>query len=274
VAREFLTVPDELLECANLVADHFASRGHTVSVEPKETEYPYRPTLRCKRERTTMLVEAVPSLDLTKAEEWARYAKSASRDVRVALALPADVERSAADDQACRDLGVGLYAVSDARTAEVVAPMDLSLNLEPPAVKNLPKPVQKVVGAAYDQFDRAQWREGFEEICQQLERCARKYLKEGLASGRITLQRPGGAAWAPTEAQVERMTLGQLKDAYAAIQNPNHVDSITATALKRINRDRVGVAHHKTKPATETRLRKNVGRHIWLAINTLRELLA
>lgn len=271
--REFLTVPDELLEFAGLAVDFFEGRGHTVKIEHNEVEYPYRPTMRCKRERMTLLVEVVETVDLKRAAEWGRYAKSASRDTRVAIALPEANARKPTDDQALRDLGVGLYTVATERTIEIVVPMDLALNLEPPELQNLPPRVRKLVGAAYDQFDRAQWREGFAEICQQLERCARTHLSKGIASGRITMRRANGSAWMPTQDQVNRLTLGQLAGAYACIQNPNHADAVTAVALKRINKDRVGVAHHKTTPATETRLRKNVGRHIWLAINTLRELV-
>jgi hypothetical protein len=271
--REFLTVPDELLECAEIVTDWFEARGHSLKIEHNEMAYPYRPTLRCKRERTTLLVEVAITVDIDRAGEWARYGKSAIGDTRVALVVPSDLERKPSEDKALRALGVGLYEVSGSDVTEVMPPMDLALNLAPPDLKNLPPRVRRVVGSAYDQFDRSQWREGFEEICQALERAARAHLQKDIKTGRVSLRRASGKAWNPTQEQVGKMPLGALAEAYAAILNPSHVDAVTGTALKKLNKDRVGVAHYKGLASAETRLRKNVGQNIWLAINTLRVLL-
>lgn len=66
------------------------------------------------------------------------------------------------------------------------------------------------------------------------------------------------------------MTMGTLAKNFAAIQTQNHVDSRIAQALMTINRDRVGVVHHKSRATTERRLRVNVGGHMWAIIAALR----
>ena len=70
------------------------------------------------------------------------------------------------------------------------------------------------------------------------------------------------------------MTMGQLADTFANIQNQNQADSLIGQTLKKLNRDRVGVVHHKGKARTETRLRTNVGQHMWAIVAALRRLLA
>jgi hypothetical protein len=69
------------------------------------------------------------------------------------------------------------------------------------------------------------------------------------------------------------LTLGQLAEAFGQIQNQNHADSIVGKVLALLNKDRVGVVHHKTKWTTEARLRRNVGKHMWNVVAALKELL-
>ncbi len=69
------------------------------------------------------------------------------------------------------------------------------------------------------------------------------------------------------------MTLGQLAKTFADIQNQNQADALIGKTLKKVNTDRVGVVHHKSKARTETRLRTNVGQRMWAIVNALRYLL-
>ena len=57
MARQFLTVAEELLEHAECVADFLEERGYAIKIEQMEIGYPYAPTLRCRRPPTTLLVE-------------------------------------------------------------------------------------------------------------------------------------------------------------------------------------------------------------------------
>jgi hypothetical protein len=68
------------------------------------------------------------------------------------------------------------------------------------------------------------------------------------------------------------MTLGQLANAFQHIDLPNVKDKQLSDLLPRINGDRVGVAHHRQKAATEQSLRKNVGEHMWGIVGALKLL--
>jgi hypothetical protein len=273
MARQFLTVAEELLEHGECVADFFAERGYAVKVEHMEIGYPYTPTLQCRRPPTTLLVELYASVPHDRVTAWTRYARSCSRDTRIALALPHDAPRRPEDDSKLRSLGVGLYLSDGTKVEEAIAPRDMAVNVQLPELKTLPPKMRKVLGPVYEQFERSQWREGFEAACQAVEALGRKYLRDGMRAGRIVLVTKAGKVRSLTHKQIDRLTLGQLAEAFAQIQNQNYSDATVAKVLIRLNKDRVGVAHHKTKPATEARLRKNVGQHMWNVVAALKELL-
>ena len=66
------------------------------------------------------------------------------------------------------------------------------------------------------------------------------------------------------------MTMGELARTFANIQNQNQTDSLIGKTLQRVNTDRVGVVHHKSKARTEKRLRTNVGQHMWAIVAAMR----
>ena len=273
MARQFLTVAEELLEHAECIADFFETHGYTVKIEHREIGYPYTPTLWCRRAPTKIIVELYAAAPLDRLTAWAAYARSCSRDTRVALTLPEGPQRRLEDETKLRDLGIGLYLSNGARAFEAIPPLDMALNVELPQLETLDPKMRRVLGTVYEQFSRSQWREGFEDACQVVEVLGRKYLNDGLISGRITLVTEAGRPRRLTPAQVDKLTLGRLGEAFSQIQNQNYSDAAIGKVLTRINKDRVGVAHHKSKPATEARLRKNVGQHMWSVITALKELL-
>ena len=268
---DFLTVPDELLEQASIVANYLRGRGYAVKTEHHRIEFPYTPTLECKRQRTTLLVEVVSDIPVERAREWSRYGKSVSRDTRVVFAAPYKADRSGETDMELRELGLGLLVVDGSRVTEVISPQDLALNLELPELARLPISLRRDLGPAYDLVDKGEWREAFEEMCKVLEVCARRRLIQAIDSARITLLKESGGRWNLTTEQADRLTMGGLESAYAAIQNRNRADSQLGKALSAVNSDRVKLAHKKSNARAEERLRKNVGRRIWFLVGVLRE---
>ena len=273
--RDYLTVPDELLELSDAIGDGLELRGYRVSIEPRSLGYPYVPTFVGSRERgrTTLVVEVVREIPLARVDEWVRFAKSSSRDTRVAIGMGADVNRTAREDRYIRDQGVGLYVpLETGSLMEVAPPQDLPMNLQLPNPSAMHSKVRAVLGPAYEQFERSNWREGFGDACQVVEAHSRRYLKKGLASGRINLVSVGKAG-IPSSADIDAMTLGQLGAVFRRVQAPNRADATIASALLRLNPDRIGEAHLKSQAATERRLRRNVGRHMWIVADALRALL-
>ena len=107
--RDFLTVPDELLVSAEKAADHFEGFGYQVTIEKQSLEYPYTPTLVCKRQSMTMLVEVASSVPKDRIVAWAAYGRSCASDTRVVLCIPVGSSLSVGDHAELRQLGVGLY---------------------------------------------------------------------------------------------------------------------------------------------------------------------
>lgn len=273
MTRQFLTVAEELLEHAECVAAFFEAGGYNIKVEHSEIGFPYTPTLLCRRSPTTLLVEVYGSVQHDRIAAWTRYVRSCSRDTRVAIALPQYATRMSEDDSKLRELGVGLYLSDGIRTEEAIVPRDMAVNVQLPELRVLPLKMRRVLGPVYDLFERSQWREGFLATCQAVETLARQYLKDGMNTERVVLVTKAGNVRSLKARQIDRLTLGQLAEAFGQIHNQNYADARIAKVLPRVNKDRVGLTHHNTRTATETRLRKNVGQHMWAMVAILKELL-
>jgi hypothetical protein len=271
-SHPYKTLADELLEYADLALSYFEQRGFSVRAECSVLGFPYTPALLCKRGATTKIVEVDSKVQLQRLEDWVGYCRSSGRDTRLALCVPSSADLSASDLNKLQERGVGLYLVSPDAVVERLVPRDLGLNIALPELAREHVRVRELLGSSYEQFGRAQWREGFEDACQALESQARRYLKKWTRSGRIRILRPSGPI-ALTNKQINRLTMGQLAREFSNIAAQNHADSVIADALSRINTDRVGVVHHKGRAVTERRLRTNVGQHMWVIVAAMREMV-
>jgi hypothetical protein len=270
-SRVYRTVAVELVEYADVAADHFDASGYKVRVEHDEVGFPCTPTFVLRRPPTTVILELSKRIQLDRLKDWMRYGKSCGSDTRVAVCLPDTSDVPAEDVEELRRCRIGLYVAHKNRVVEQVAPADLALNVELPDRTSLPPRVRELLGSAYDQFDRTQWREGFGDACYVLETEARTYLKKWSKTGRIKVLRKG----VPTTlsaSQINKMTMGQLVSAFGRIQAQNQADSTIHKVLGTLNKDRIGVVHHKKKAWTERRLRTNVGQHMWKIVAALKLL--
>jgi hypothetical protein len=270
--RVFTTVSVRLQEYAEAATVHFENHGYKVYPEKRELGFPYTPTLLCRRHATTIIVEVSNRVLFDRVNAWIGYARSCNRDTRVAVCLPPRTMVPPGADILLRKLGAGLYTVQGTDVIERIPPRDMAVNVELPSLTTLPRPLRRLLGSAYEQFNRSQWREGFEDACQALEVEARRYLKAGIKSGRITVMRASGPK-NPTPQQIDKMTMGHLADAFSNIQNQNSLDAQIGKVLTALNADRVGVAHHKSKAKTEKSLRAHVGQHMWAIVVVMRAML-
>ena len=273
-ARTFGFVPENLLEDANSVGDHFEGHGYSVKVDHQLTAAPSVPTLYAKRNKTEIVALVMSAIDRDRVKNWCAYAKSTGRDFRVCCVLPRKVKVKASDAEFMRQHGAGLLrkeADADTVVEEIVA-KDLGLTVTLPTLQSLRAKSRKHLGPAYEQFQRSQWREGFEDACQALENLARDYLVGEIKQTRVTQFIRKNGPVAATVTAVKKMTLGQLAHAFAEIPNQNQTDAQLAQILPKLNKDRVAVVHYKNRTATETRLRKNVGMHMWSIIGAIKLL--
>lgn len=259
-------MPDELLHVAEAAADYMSDRGFTVRPEHEDLGFPYCPTLFCRREHTTYVVEVVACLDPEKMRAWVSYGKSCGQDFRVAYAVSVEAGLQAGSRDLLAHDGLGLLELDSAVCEERVVALDLSLNVELPPLRSMSRDVRALVGRAYEHFDRGNWREGFEDAAQALEAEARRYLKRH-AARIIFVSKP------VTAREIDRMTLGALAKLFQRIQNQNLDDKQIGATLQAINKDRIGVVHHRGRRRSEKRLRANVGRHMWAICGAMKHVV-
>lgn len=270
--RTYQTLAPELEEHAEKVAADLENHGYRVSIEKKELGFPYTPTLLAKRDNTTLAVDICSSLVLTRLNAWVQYGKSCGHDLRVIVCLPGSIQPEQNDVETIRGKGIGLRLVSATGINEIVVPRDLGLNVQLPDRSSLPPKLKTLLGAAYDQFDQGAWRQGFDDACKVFEIKSRLYLKRWIKTGRIQLVSNKGPRKL-TPAQIDKLTMGRLIDAFKQIAAKNQDDSQIEKTLVSLKQDRDLLTHHKHKKITETRLRNNVGRHMWAIVDALRTLI-
>jgi hypothetical protein len=240
-----------------------------VVAERQEVGYPFTPTLRAKRASTTAFVEVDGRIQLSRLTEWAAYGRSCSRDTRVWVALDSNAPRSGSEDVELKKIGVGILVVDAGTVSEILPSQDLALNLALPDITTAPRPVQKILGRAYEHFDRAEWRECFNDACLALETTARSHLWKGIRSGRIILVSTAGKQVSMTKPQVDRLTMGQLAGQFALIQPQSRSDRVIGDALKRVNPDRVPAtpqAHCSRRDAPPAERGSSDVAHLWRAL--------
>lgn len=262
MAFTFRTVPDELVFCAETTAAYYRERGYSVRPERSELGYPNTPTLQAKRDNTIVVVEVLTRVVVGDIKRWIGYGKSSGRDFRLVVCLDSHTALNSRSERELRELGVGCLVLDGTTLTERLVAADLGLNVELPSLDKMSIRIRRALGPAYEQFDRRSWREGFSDACQAFEGEARRYLKRHSKSGRIEVLRKSGPAKL-TPKQINKMTMGTLRDAFRGIVAQNQADSTIADVLASVNKDRIGVAHKKASKGVEARLRKNVGRHMW-----------
>lgn len=270
--RTYNLLPDALVETADAVADSLAGRGFSVTVEKHELGFPFPPTLFCKRgplERS--VIEVISSFDEARFSTWASYAKACPTELKVYLAIPHGISFSSTAIQKIRTAGIGIYRAQGDTVLLDLDAADLSINISLPSLASLPRTSRTLLGPAFDHIGASRWREGFEDACKVLDIEARKYLKRWHKTGRIRFI-ANGRVINMTNSKIDKLTLGQLAVKFTEIQAQNSSDQIIGSALTRINKDRVNLTHHKWKKNTEKRLRANVGQHMWVIAQAMKEI--
>jgi len=268
----FQTVADELIVVASVVFRHLRNHGYAVRAEVTDFAAPFTPTMSATRGATTLHIEVCGGIDIDRLSEWVDFGRSGIGDTRLTASLPSSVQIAASTVASLRKLGIGLFLIDGENVVEHLQAVDLAMKVELPRLAKQPARVRQLLGHSYEQFDRGEWREGFEDACNALEEEARAYFARWSKTGRILV----GSADGPrqmTAHEIRRLTAGQLAVQFRKIQSPTSLDIAAEQALSKINPDRVERVHRRRHKRTEARLRRNVGRHMWLIVNILRQLV-
>jgi hypothetical protein len=269
----FRTLSVELVEYGERAVPHFRGLGFVVRIEPMDIGFPSTPALTCRRPQTTIALHVMSTMNDALIDDWCGYARSAGRDVRIAVLVPAAswAEFSPAARDRLFTAGVGVFVAHKETIEEVSEPQDISVDVTLPLLARMPAAHRQLLGPAYEHFRHRRWREGFDEACRAVESQARVYLADGIRSTRIQVVSDLGKDITPTLPRVRRMTLGALAQTFKQIKAQTLSDSLIGKTLQSINPDRIGRAHGKR--TVERRLRLNVGRHMHAIVTAVKHLL-
>ena len=273
--REFLTVAEEIIELADTCVDAFESEGYTVTIEDRSLpEAPYLPTLTCQRGNARMFVEVCETLpERAVLREWTAFCKSQSSDTRFALAVSEGCQLSE-DPEYLVSEGIGVFFIGAIGSLkEIHQARDQGMAIDLPVLTSYPNEVRAALGEAWDELRRGNWREGFDAACVVFESEVRVYVIRHLEHGRLTFVKSSGKPYTPTEADINRKTMGQLVRLLDEIATPNHGDSVLHGLLRGLNPDRILVAHQRRSPDAEKKLREAVPQHLWRIVRGVAEAL-
>ena len=268
---EFYTLPEELLTAAGEAVKTLRERGFTVSVEEPSVEFPTTPTIIARRQPQTHYVFIREKFERDNVEAWVSYCKSCTADVRICLFFPKSDALSVKELSYCTKWGVGVYVLEQGRFECLVQEVDLAFQAELPNRRSLNANTRRLLGPAYDQFGRGEWREGFESAARVLEEECRRYLSKQVNAGRNSFK-SGSKIKALTRMEIRGMTLGGLKDVFCNFLSQNSLESKLCAGLTRLNPLRIDRIHRPSSRATENRMRARVGRDMWLIVNLVKEI--
>jgi hypothetical protein len=243
--------------------------GYAIKPEHTEDDYPEAATILAMQggEQHFYVFDAV--VKLKRMRLWASYGRSRSKPTFIVHCIPQNKKFSGDVIAELKALGVGLTMVGgEGNLISVLPPVDLTLNLRlPPRDRHRP-PVRRELRKVHSIFEGGDWKRGFEESCKLVEDVAREYLMQEVKASMVQVPGKSGPKTLTT-AQVGKFTLGQLADVFCTKLTPKPIDSLLCSGLKKINPDRVDLAHRKMTPGKERKLRENVGRLMWTIDNLL-----
>ncbi|MDQ0011544.1 hypothetical protein J2T07_003758 [Luteibacter jiangsuensis] len=252
---------------------YFRGKGYSATVEPIGFEYPSTPTMRCRRGRSTLLVEAAIAVSFDTVDAWLAYAKSRSESTYIGflVAEPPGVTHDVM--VGLKQRNVGLFSFGDGRIVELLPPQDLTVAVQLPSLDTLKPTVAKLIRPCFEKIERGEWLDGFRDSCQVLEVLAAKHLKDGVKRGRITFRNKGGAAVSYSSQRIAKLTQGGLANAFSEIVTPIQTDVIFQKALSSTNPDRVMAVHKTARARNSARIRATIGQHLWTIVSALRQVL-
>lgn len=265
---EFLTLPDELQGLANELWEELSKRGYRNYAEPDPLELPAAATIRAHRGHEThfFLVRAI--LEINEIDQWHRYACSCTTDTRVTICCPVSAPTQTALVLNIAGKGIGLATEGVGGFRYDPAARDLAFHAKAPDRSSLKPRVRQLLGEALDRLENGDWRPAFEDACGVLEEQCRAYLLRNVKMGRVKYQ-AGSKIKVPTAKQIQKMTLGALKDIFCKMQSQNQIEAKLCAALTKLNPDRIRRVHNRGAKAAEAALRRRVGTHFWLINNAL-----
>lgn len=268
----FLTVPNELQAIALACNKSLLAAGFRLKCENNEHDYPETATIDARRQGQHWFYIFDDRVKQPRILLWSAYARSCTSSTFVMLCIRKKSALKAKDLVLLKSQGVGLTVIDDEDVlSEVVSAIDLTMNITLPPLNRHRVAMRRQLLTVHGQFRNGNWKGGFEDACKLVEKTARDYLLNQIKNSQVTVPAKKGPKTISKD-EARRLPLGALANVFCQRLYPKQIDSQLCGGLKKINPDRIKVAHNKLSNSDERRLRENVGRHMWTIDNLLREL--
>lgn len=267
----YVTLSADLVEFADFAFDYLQGDGYRVKVEPHNLYYPNTPSLVGKRGATEHIVEVAAAVDRARIGDWVHYGRARGNETFVSVVVPEGVGVAVAELAALRAMGIGLCSAGPAGVHVVVGAIDLSTHIGLPDLARERAAVRNLLRDPFRKISDGAVIDGFKDAAAAFEKMARNHFLVGMRSTRISLVTNQGRPRQVTEAQISRMTLGQLGTAYSEIIAPTQADDLARRAIESILKDRNDATHNASE-SVKRRIKRNVPRHVFAILNALREI--
>jgi hypothetical protein len=218
-------------------------------------------------------VEATATYNSDLLDAWLSYAKTRQHETSLALLVRTPPGLSLEEVAQLRRRHIGLYSFGDSgEIEELIAPMDLAVNIQMPSLSGIKNPYKKLLQPCFQKIERGEWVDGFRDACQVLEAIARNVLIDGMKRGRVFFKGKKGKTISRSVSDVKKMPQGALARAYLEIANPTQIDIVLGKALKRVNAERITAVHGAHRARNDAQVRTKTGQHLWTIVSALKQL--
>ncbi len=276
-APKYIALQPSLWSCAEIVRKHFTSKGYTALVEGRLNGAPYSPTFRFVRKPEVLLIEVVEKIttrEKNSIADWNNFCKlERSQPTYFVFGVCDATSLTNLDEELASSCGVGILVTDSNSIRNKVAPKDVSISAQLPKLGLMPTKVRRLLGKAYDHFDKSEFQLSYESACREFEKESRNYLKRHQRSGRIVFQSSGKPPRKYTNSAIEKLTMGQLLGVFETIQMPNYSDKRVIHGLRQIVALRNLLIHHSNKLQAQKALRENFEKLLWAIIDASKEVV-
>lgn len=270
----FNTVSPDLLEYVELAASQARAQGYRVVAEPSGAYFPVSPTVLGTAAQRELVIEAVSKVSFESAKKWMAYGRAQQKETKVLIIAPPQKKNVAIDEiQKFQGAGIGLSVGNDGAFVVLANARDLSTQIVCPDISKDKATLQKRLRPCFAKIDNGEIVDGFKDVAALVESAARKHLAEGVKSGRIKFASSAGNPITYALKDINKGTMGWLRDRFAEIVAPNGIDNVVLQAFKAVVPDRNIASHQVLNARSKRSLHARIAKHLLVLHQAARQLL-
>lgn len=274
MALKFVTISADLLEYAELAAAAARQDGYRLVAEPAGAYFPVTPTILGSAAQRELIVEVVSRVSFAASRRWLAYGRAQRKETRVLIVSPPQKKNiPVAEIEKFQAAGIGLSIGNDGHLVSLVQPRDLATQIVCPDISTDSKKVKKKLAPCFGKIDRGDIVDGFKDAAVVVESAARRHLVEGVKSGRIKFASASGKPIVYAVKDINKGTMGWLRDRFGEIVKPNEADKVAFQAFAAVVPDRNLASHNEMTAAQRRAVHARVAKHLLVLHQAARKLI-